>query len=72
MSAPETAPTNGDLGWLSQAEVMRRLQVSRTSLYRWRRLYGLKVAVVGRRVFFSAASINELMERFAEGGPKAA
>lgn len=70
-NAPNVMDTNGTdepdtpslIRWTSQAEVQRRLGVSRTTLYRWRTLHGLPAATVGRRLFYSVDDIDALLRR---------
>ena len=66
-SEPAPPPPDDLAGWLPQDKVVRRLQVSRTTLWRWRAKYGLASATVGRRVFYSAEDIDALMRRSTAG-----
>lgn len=59
----QSSPSTAEIGWVSQPETMRRLGVSRTTLYRWRTTMGLKAATVGRLVFYSVEDIDALMRR---------
>lgn len=60
--------TPGVAGWIPQTSVMRHLDVSRTTLYRWRTELGLESATVGGRVFYSVEAIDALMRRSTSGG----
>lgn len=64
---PQVPRPPGLAGWVSQPEVIERLQVSRTTLWRWRQEQGLSCSRVGRRVFYSVEEIDRLL-RDASGG----
>lgn len=69
MRTPESPEQDagGLAGWVPQSEVIRRLDVSRTTLYRWRTERGLPWARVGGRVFYPVAGIATLMREALDG-----
>lgn len=68
---PAASDHAGLAGWVSQAEACRRLDVSRSTMYRWRTELGLPSAMVGRRLFYSVEGIDRLLREAAEAGHRA-
>ena len=46
--------------WTPVAEVCRRLNVSRTTVWRWRKRYPLRTTVLGNRVYVSWTDVLAL------------
>jgi hypothetical protein len=63
----QIAPT-GETGFIDEAEMLRRLPISRGTLFNWRKAQKIPSVVIGRRVLFCWENVAAALRRFERGG----
>jgi hypothetical protein len=64
-----TEPPNGS-GFIDEAEFLRRVPISRGTLFNWRKAQKIPAIVIGRRVLFDWSSVQAALLRMQTGGDK--
>jgi predicted DNA-binding transcriptional regulator AlpA len=62
--------TSSDNKYLSLRQSMARFDVSRSTLFRWHKEFGLPVSHVRGRVFYRIADIQEIIEKHFSNPPR--
>jgi predicted site-specific integrase-resolvase len=57
-----------DEGFIDEAELLKRLPVSRGTIHNWRRAGKIPSIVIGRRVIFCWNNVSEALRRMEKGG----
>jgi excisionase family DNA binding protein len=65
----QTAPPSaGETNFIDQAELLKRLPVSRRTLHNWRTSGKIPSIKIGRRVLFCWENVAEALRRLERGG----